>query len=239
MHRSLLVAPLALLGLSACLAPTESAQGREETVEAVSTVTVAGGAGDVRVTGSPTATGAQLRWRMTWSDQQPTVSAELVAGTWVVETDCPLQLVCTVDLDLTVPAAADVLLENGSGDVVVRDLSGRLDASAGSGDMQLEALSGETHVDIGSGDLTGTALVATFDALVGSGDIDLTFATAANVSLETGSGDVALTVPPGTYAVSVETGSGDVSVSGVQQDPSGAVALTVQTGSGDVTITSE
>jgi hypothetical protein len=233
MHRAQLIVTASIL--AACAAPTEVEEGEESVTEAVSGVTVDGGAGDLRVTGSSTATGAELRWRMTWSDERPTLTQAQEGGVWVIQTDCPLQLVCLVDLDLTVPAAADAVLAVGSGDSVVRGLSGRVDLSAGSGDMLLDALAGEAHVDIGSGDLTGTALVAPLHVLVGSGDLDLVFDAPAEVDLAAGSGDIGLTVPPGAYAVSVETGSGDVSVSGIE-DTADGVELIVETGSGDVTI---
>jgi len=57
------------------------------------------------------------------------------------------------------------------------------------------------------------------------------------VAWESGSGDVDVSLPKGSYDLALDTGSGDVELSGIDDDPDADALLSLSTGSGDITIT--
>lgn len=184
--------------------------------EAIQSVTVDVGSGDVTLRGRDVA-GATVTARIDGDSNHLGHSVE--DGHLVLFDDCHDDQ-CGVDITATVPAGAPVELHTGSGDITVEDLLGTLALHTGSGDIE------------GWG-LAGTDLVAT----TGSGDVELDArATAERIHVRTGSGDVRLDVPSGSYALRVDTGSGDTSVRGVSDDGAAPATLEVTTGSGDVVI---
>jgi DUF4097 and DUF4098 domain-containing protein YvlB len=109
---------------------------------------------------------------------------------------------------------------------------------------------GTLHVETGSGDIDVTGSSGDDVSFnTGSGNVDVTLvSTFTSLSVETGSGDVTLRVPPTVGAqVDLDTGSGDIDlggltlqvrriehdhVSGTMGDGKGR--LSVETGSGNV-----
>jgi hypothetical protein len=107
----------------------------------------------------------------------------------------------------------------------------------GAGDVAVTGITGALAAETASGDIRGVDLTAA-EATVetGSGDVELRFVgPLARLDLETGSGDVTLLVPGGAYALQLTTGSGDVEVSGVT-DEAGGAPIQGATGSGDITV---
>jgi lia operon protein LiaG len=149
-------------------------------------------------------------------------------------------------------ATGDVQLETGSGDVTVSGMQGtRLDLETGSGNITvMNAKATELHIQTGSGDIDATGTAGdelSFDT--GSGNIDVALITTfRSVSIETGSGDVTLKVPPSVGAeVDLDTGSGEIDLGGlslqvrrIEHDHitgtlgDGKGRLSVDTGSGNV-----
>ncbi len=87
--------------------------------------------------------------------------------------------------------------------------------------------------DISAKDITG----AEVSAQTGSGDVKLrTKMPVERLSVKTGSGDVHVDVPHGTYKLDLDTGSGNEHVDGVAHDPAAVATIELHTGSGDVTL---
>jgi len=109
---------------------------------------------------------------------------------------------------------------------------------SGSGDIELDDLLATILAHTGSGDITGAGLAgADLSAETGSGDVSLDVSESAEqIVVRTGSGDVALSVPAGGYSLTITTGSGDRHVSGIDSDSGAASSIAVSTGSGDVVI---
>ncbi|MET9628698.1 DUF4097 family beta strand repeat-containing protein [Lentzea sp. NPDC006480] len=152
--------------------------------------------------------------------------------------------------------AGNVQIDNGSGNIYVRDVkgdvrahtgSGRFEASRvkgsvtadlGSGDIDLDQVQGKMLLHSGSGRITGTALDNDVTATADSGDVDMTFVSARTARLDSGSGDITVRVPGtgGPYKVTGDSGSGRRKID-VPMDPSATNELKLDTGSGDVKVT--
>ncbi|MDT7790540.1 MAG: hypothetical protein QOF58_8959 [Pseudonocardiales bacterium] len=149
----------------------------------------------------------------------------------------------------------NVQIDNGSGDIYVRDVkgdvkahsgSGRFEASRvkgsvtaelGSGDIELDQVQGKMLVHTGTGRITGTTLDNDVTATADSGDVELTFVSARTVRADSGSGDITLRVPgSGPYKVTGDSGSGRRKID-VPTDPSATNELKLDAGSGDIKVT--
>ena len=165
----------------------------------------------------------------------------------------------------------DVDIDTGSGDVRVDGMDGPLTVDVGSGDVTLSNVKGsDLDVDTGSGEVHGTGIAA--DALkvdtgsggvemdglvaqtanidVGSGDVDLKWAVdPGDVDIDSGSGEVHLTMPGGSGAeVDLESSSGDINsdfevrTQHIERDAlrgtfgDGRGRIKVETGSGDISL---
>jgi len=172
------------------------------------------------------------------------VAAERTRGTLKIDTG-------SGNVDVR-DASGDVSLESGSGDITATGLhGGRVRLDTGSGNITLTgAEATELHIDTGSGDVTVTGAKGndvSFDTGSGNVDVALT-ATFQSLTIESGSGDVTLRVPPTISAeVELDTGSGEIDLGGLtiqvrrlQEDHitgtigDGRGRLSIETGSGNV-----
>lgn len=145
----------------------------------------------------------------------------------------------------------DITLDTGSGNVTARNLSGpSLKLDTGSGDVTLDGASADKMLfDTGSGAVKATGLrVRTLSMDTGSGGVRLALLTSPeSLHVESGSGDVTLTLPANFSAtLHVETGSGritsefEMQMTGRSRDNlvakigSGTGRVTIETGSGNV-----
>jgi len=114
----------------------------------------------------------------------------------------------------------------------------RLAVNVGSGDLEIDDMLGTVHVATSSGYIHGHGFAgANLSAESGSGDVGLEVSEPAErIHVLTHSGDVLLGVPAGAYRLSVGTNSGDRHVSDVSNDSQAAGSIDVFTGSGDVAI---
>lgn len=127
------------------------------------------------------------------------------------------------------PLAVDI----GSGRVTVQDASGSIAIDTGSGEVELRGIhGGPIAVDTGSGEVTGEDLDSEPLAIsTGSGGIRLTRTRSEQVSLDSGSGEIVVDLNGALRNLVIDTGSGDVNVS----IPRGTGAeLSVETGSGGI-----
>ncbi|GAA4713545.1 hypothetical protein Prum_057050 [Phytohabitans rumicis] len=160
---------------------------------------------------------------------------------------------CSIDYEIVAPKGVAVRGENGSGDISLNGVS-TVDLQLGSGHIGVVGASGSVKVHTGSGDVTVADVAGDLDARTGSGgieargvggtsstlrtgsgDVTLELTKAGGVRTHTGSGNVDITVPAGSYRVDARTGSGEKML-GVPNSPTGTYLLDLETGSGDITL---
>lgn len=218
----------AALLLSACgvgnlVGPDNEDKNDYSVTESVTALTVDSGSGDITVIESDRsgiAVSETLRWRGD-DDAKPRSTHEVAGGRLTLTYECPGGLVrnCGIDYRVEIPRGLGVKVESGSGEVVLRDLSGDVEVSNGSGGID------------GNG-LTGKRLVGE----TGSGDVEVRFGSAPdNVEIETGSGNGVVWLPDGEYHVRADSGSGEERVE-VKQDGGSPRKIVVSTGSGDIKV---
>jgi hypothetical protein len=120
-----------------------------------------------------------------------------------------------IDLDVRLPRGLDLEVEDGSGDLAIRAIDGRLDLEDGSGDIILERIAGAVGIDDGSGSMAIRGIGGDLEIDDGSGDIELEDAGGA-VAIEDGSGSI--DIRGATGPVTVDDGSGDIVIDGVEKD---------------------
>jgi hypothetical protein len=216
----------------------------------VSEIVLTGASGDVAVRTAPIAETRITRVIHRSSDPGQTYRLE---GTVLhIDTDCGRN--CSVSYDIEAPAgvavrgelkSGDVALDGvgatdvtlTSGDVTVRNATGKVRVQGTSGDISV--LDGRAGADIRttSGDVRALNIAGgPVTAVVTSGDVDVKLTTATSVTAETTSGDVNVIVPTGSYRIAADTGSGDDRIIGVVNDPASKNVITLQTRSGDATV---
>lgn len=203
---------------------TQRATEVVEPTGTVSAVVVTVTSGDVTLV--PAASG-RLRVERTvrWSFDRPSGGVALRDGTATVTGDCsggPLFGTCAVDVLVQVPTGVSVSTRTTSGDVTVRDLTGRLDLQTTSGDLQ------------GSGLRSRNARLQST-----AGDLNVAFAEPPDdVALEATAGDVVLRLPVAgvSYRVDDRSSVGDRRVE-VPTDAASPHKVSVRTSLGDITVT--
>lgn len=120
-----------------------------------------------------------------------------------------------IDLDVSLPRDLDLDVEDGSGDLAIRDIGGRLDLEDGSGDILVERIAGAAEIEDGSGDMVVSSLGGDLEIEDGSGDLKIEDVGGAIV-IEDGSGSIDLREAVGPVAI--DDGSGDIVIDGVEKD---------------------
>ncbi len=133
----------------------------------------------------------------------------------------------SISYNITVPANTKIIARTGSGDVIIGDVSGPVDASTGSGDIRVGRTAEAVHATAGSGDieLNGARSVV---ARTGSGSVRA-LAVGGDIEVHSGSGEVTVAQQE-AGRVDVSTGSGDIDVRGARGP------MHVRASSGDVTV---
>jgi lia operon protein LiaG len=121
----------------------------------------------------------------------------------------------------------------GSGTVKVTQARGELSVDTGSGSVSVSDIRGEkVSIDTGSGDVTASHIRSNdLSVDTGSGDIEVTGLVTPQLSLETGSGSVTADVQGEIWNVGVQTGSGDVAL---KLPPTLGADVDIETSSGDI-----
>lgn len=118
-----------------------------------------------------------------------------------------------IDLDVRMPAQLALVIDDGSGPIVVDNISSTVRIDDGSGPIEL-GNSGDVDIDDGSGSITieNTGAVKIDD---GSGSIRVVGA-AGDVYVKDGSGTIEIRGVDGS--VTVDDGSGDIEIDDVERD---------------------
>jgi len=169
----------------------------------------------------------------------PVLRAVKDGATVRIDGNCPYITFgpCRARIVIRVPAATEVDVRSGSGDVTASGLTGRVELETGSGDVNADALSGQADLHTSSGDVNVRGLSGDAELRTGSGDVNASFRQAPrNVDASTASGDVGVLVPEGeAYRVEADSGSGEQALD-VRTDPASTRIIRAQTSSGDVTV---
>lgn len=132
-------------------------------------------------------------------------------------------------LDVSVPQALAVKLQEGSGDAHASKLAS-LDASVGSGDLKAEGIAGELALEVGSGDVVASDVGSLKVSAVGSGDVSVDNVHADAHIGSVGSGDFAASNVKGSVTIG-SVASGDAKLTTV-----GGNVSVQSVGSGDLEI---
>jgi DUF4097 and DUF4098 domain-containing protein YvlB len=138
------------------------------------------------------------------------------------------------DVGLTQIGSADVTVT--SGNIIVQGATGDVRAVSTSGDLNVTQVAGKTTLEATSGNARALDVRGPVQALVRSGDVTVHLRTQASVKAETTSGDMDVTVPPGSYNVDVHARSGDEQIVGLVNDPASKFTLDLSAISGDVMV---
>lgn len=244
----------AAVALTSCVQLVHNGFDDQHTVtEQVTEVRLRTGAGNVVVRSREGAAATEIRRRVEHprSVERPSGVSYRVEGSTLVLDGCGSH--CTVDYEVTVPSTdvritgesgsgdvrfegvAAVEVETGSGNAVVRKVSGPVRIDSGSGDVEVADVTGDFTGRVRSGNATLSDMRGTVTVDSSSGDVDVRMAAATSVRVGTGSGNLQVHVPRARYRVEVDTGSGDQEVA-VDDDPNAPVELVLHTGSGDVVV---
>jgi hypothetical protein len=238
--------------------------------ETITSVRARNGSGDVTIRHQEGLTETKVHRRVQHTkNNKPTGATHRVEGTTLVLDTCGDH--CEANYEVLVPSAdttvvgdvgsgdaiieglASVDLENGSGDVTVRDIAkdvkikagsgnfsatrvgGALTADVGSGRIELNTVKGKVLAVAHSGDIDGSFLSGDVIVDAGSGRVELTLAEPRSVRVNNGSGDVNVRVPGGPYKITGSSGDDSREIH-VPTDPGASLELNLTTGSGEVRV---
>ncbi|WP_308637672.1 DUF4097 family beta strand repeat-containing protein [Paenibacillus silvisoli] len=140
------------------------------------------------------------------------------------------------DVELSQLHIDRIALDTGSGDLNLSQLQAQsIEAKVGSGDISFTDVSADDSIkaDANSGNVTTDGVKAKLMTVdIGSGDVELAD-TAAELKVDTNSGDIDLLQKTLDYTAELETGSGDVSVLTEDQPSSARIAYSSGSGSLD------
>jgi hypothetical protein len=170
----------------------------------------------------------------------PDITTRVSGDTLTYTADCAWwDDFCRVSVRAVVDRTLPVRTSTSSGDIVIRNITGAVDAEASSGDVRVEGGSGDLRLEAGSGDIALTDSTATTVSVsASSGDIDLKLASPPDsMTVDASSGDITVELPdgPDEYRVETETSSGESAVE-VRTNPNSSRVIRVSASSGDVTV---
>ena len=200
--------------------PGTHQQTRTYTIgQAVSSLVVDGGAGNVTVTGGARAT-IEVTEHLYYSRQAPDTTRTVSGDTLTARYSCPIQVTCLVSYDVAVPRSLAVKATTRAGAIRIDDVTGTVTASAGAGNI---------HADgIASGSAAFTTLAGTINASF--------TAPPSSVTARSHAGSVTIQLPGGAaYHVTTQTYVGSAAVS-VPRDDRSPRNVTASTDLGNVTV---
>jgi DUF4097 and DUF4098 domain-containing protein YvlB len=142
----------------------------------------------------------------------PGVDVDVRGGALDVDADMVLGdvSVATASGDVRLGTVGSLRAKAASGDIHV-DAAGELRAGVASGDVRAGSIERSLEVSAASGDVRADSVGGGIEVRTASGDINIGHWTGTDLAAKTVSGDVAVTVPPGTRAqLDLRTLSGTV-----------------------------
>ena len=126
------------------------------------------------------------------------------------------------------PANCDVVLDTGSGNILISSIEGEIFLDTGSGNINGDNLAGSISADTGSGNVTVDRVSGLFVGDTGSGNVTVTNLS-GKFAGDTGSGNINASGDISSF--DADTGSGNVRIESTISDPNPS---TVSTGSGNI-----
>lgn len=120
-----------------------------------------------------------------------------------------------INLTITVPKGLEMFIDDGSGDVSVRDTDGDLYIDDGSGGLEIDRVTGDVHIDDGSGKVVVTNIKGRVVLDDGSGSVNIEHID-GNVAVDDGAGRLVIYDVDGD--VEIDDGSGTIEIESVQRD---------------------
>jgi putative adhesin len=138
-------------------------------------------------------------------------------------------------------AAGSAKVDTGSGVVRLGPMASGVRAKTGSGDVEVTSVGGVTTVITGSGDVWLGAVSSDVLARTGSGNVTVTDASAGQLELHTGSGEIRIGVRAGSPAeIDLSSGSGEarseLDLSSTPPDSAPSLRIRGRTGSGSALV---
>lgn len=133
-----------------------------------------------------------------------------------------------IDVNIAMPPGLVIDIDDGSGDITVRDVSGDFSVDDGAGGIEITRVTGNLRINDGSGDIQVEDVTGSVRVEDGSGDMALYRISGDVHVLDDGSGDIRIETVGGNVTID-DDGSGDIRV----RDVAGSFE-TGDTGSGDV-----
>jgi len=176
----------------------------------------------------------------TYSLIRPHITERLTAGESVITYRCVFwEGSCGFDGTVSVDGGTAVSVSTGGGNVTADGTTGTVSLSTGGGNVTADRVSGDLALSTGGGDVQATGIAAAqVTADTGGGDVEIVFTQVPrNVQVSTGGGDITIVVPPGStqYHVSASTGGGNVNDE-VPRNTSSPRVISATSGGGDITI---
>ncbi|UFQ18993.1 MULTISPECIES: DUF4097 family beta strand repeat-containing protein [Streptomyces] len=171
-----------------------------------------------------------------YADTPPKVSVKSADETTTVTGSCGDD--CSLNLDITLPAALAAEVSSGPGQITGSGLTGRLALTTEAGAIDLTGPRGPLVLHTSSGRIeVKDARPAAFEARTEQGEVRATFATApATTDVTTGQGGVDLTLPPhADYSIQAQSKTGTPHIT-LPWNRDGKHTVTVHTNQGGVEI---
>jgi hypothetical protein len=183
---------------------------------------------------------ASIAGTATYSLTRPHITERLTAGESVFGYRCVFwEGPCGFDGTVSVDGGTAVSVSTGGGNVTADGTSGTVSLSTGGGAVAADRVSGDLALSTGGGDVQATGVAAAqVSADTGGGDVEIVFTQVPrNVQVSTGGGNITIVVPPGStqYHVSASTGGGSVN-DGVPQNTNSPRVIDATSGGGNITI---
>lgn len=145
---------------------------------------------------------------------------------------------CPLGFSITAPAALDVSVADGAGNIELEGFAGQTDVKDGAGNVRLKDLRGRVSADTGAGTVEGRLAAGEVDIKTGAGSVALVWPKggANRVTVRAGTGSVSLGFPKGTR-VDAELSTGIGSVHNAFAEEKGApTSVLVNTGVGSISL---
>lgn len=205
------------------------------------TLSIAAGAGSLRVEGRPDVDGIEAVGRACASTAELLEQLQLIAETdgphvslsahdrdgprWGRNQTARIDLVVTVPIgtpldiadssgEIVVEGSGDLSIADSSGEIVVRGARGSVRIADGSGDILVEEAAGDLEISDGSGGIEVVGVLGSVAVRDGSGSIDIRRVDADVLIEADGSGSIDVHDVAGDFSVDRD-GSGGISYSGV------------------------
>ncbi len=134
-----------------------------------------------------------------------------------------------IDLTITLPERINLSIDDGSGNITIKDVKGNITLDDGSGSIELMHAGGKIKIDDGSGDVEARDIGGSIYIDDGSGDL-LCDRVKGDCNIDDSSGDITIlnvggdvTIDDGSGAIEIDTVKGDVII---QDNGSGRVTIT-------------